>query len=53
MTVDWFLNGTCAVRLRRTRGPIALGAVGTVDATGFAFTVNSRGASRVPGDYLR
>src|SRR6476646_1725071 len=41
VTVDWFLNGTCDGSPAVNSGPIALGPGGTVDATGFNFTVNS------------
>jgi hypothetical protein len=43
VTIDWFLNGTCAGAPAVTSAPLALDAGGHVDATGFAFTVNSAG----------
>jgi len=43
VTIDWFLNGDCSGNPAVNSGPIALGAGGTVDATAFAFTVNTAG----------
>ena len=49
--VDWFLNGDCTGAPAANSGPIGpLDASGQFDATGFAFTVNSAGASGVPGE---
>jgi len=36
VTLDWFTNDQCAGPPAATSGPIALGAGGTVDATGFS-----------------
>ncbi len=53
VTVDWFLNGTCAgtaAASSSTLGP--LDASGRLDATGFAFTVNSAGQRGFIAHYL-
>ena len=52
VTVDWFLNGTCAGAPAVTSAATALGAGGTVDVTGFAFTVNSAGQRAFQAHYL-
>ena len=51
VTIDWFLNNTCTAPIQQTSAPIALGAGGTVDATGFAFTVNSAGGRAFKAHY--
>jgi hypothetical protein len=43
VTVDWFTNGTCALPATATSPPAALGASGSVDVTGFSFTVSTPG----------
>jgi len=41
VNIDWFLNGTCTGTPVTNSGAIPLTANGTVDATGFAFTVTT------------
>ena len=44
VNIDWFLNGTCTGAAAANSGSIGpLNASGQLDATGFAFTVNSPG----------
>jgi hypothetical protein len=55
VTIDWFLNGTCAGAPAANSGPVGpLDAAGQFDATGFSFTVNSPGQrsflAHYPGD---
>jgi hypothetical protein len=52
VSIDWFLNGTCDGAPAANSGNIALAADGTVDATGFAFTVNSAGHRAFRATYL-
>ena len=43
VTIDWFTNGGCTGSPVFTSVPFALNASGEVDASGFAFTVNTAG----------
>jgi len=52
VTIDWFLNGDCTGAPVANSGNIALAAGGTVDATGFAFTVNTAGHRAFRAHYL-
>ena len=52
VSIDWFLNGTCTGAPAANSGPIALNAAGELDATGFAFTVNTAGARGFLAHYL-
>src|SRR6266542_4992156 len=52
VTIDWFLNGQCTGAPAANSGPLALDASGNLDATGFAFTVNSAGFRGFLAHYL-
>src|SRR6266536_1076212 len=52
VTIDWFLNGTCTGSPAVNSGPLTLDAAGNLDATGFAFTVNSPGFRGFKAHYL-
>jgi hypothetical protein len=51
VTVDWFLNGTCTGAPASTSPATPLGPAGTVDVTGFSFTVNSPGGRSFRAHY--
>jgi len=51
VTVDWFLNGTCAGAPASTSAVTPLDAAGTVDVTAFNFTVNSAGGRSFMAHY--
>ena len=52
VTIDWFLNGDCSGAPAVIGGPFGLDAAGQVDATGFAFTVNTAGSRAFRAHYL-
>jgi hypothetical protein len=53
VSIDWFLNGTCDGAPAANSGSIGpLNASGQLDATGFAFTVNSAGHRAFRATYL-
>jgi len=52
VTIDWFLNGTCTGAPAATSSPLPLAAGGTLDATGFAFIVNTAGSRAFRAHYL-
>jgi hypothetical protein len=52
VTIDWFLNNACTGAPAANSGSIALAANGTVDATGFAFTVTTAGGRAFRAHYL-
>ena len=52
VNIDWFLNGTCTGQPAANSGSIGpLDANGELDATGFAFTVNTAGARAFKAHY--
>jgi hypothetical protein len=52
VTIDWFLNNTCSGSPQSNSGNLALNASGQLDATGFAFTVNTPGLRGFRAHYL-